>query len=317
MAVGDIYLADQNKNCIYKVNAGGTVIAATITGIGNPYDMCTDYQGNVFALDYRASSGFVYKVDTGSIVISNTIPFGSLLLLMCSDPFDNIYIYSRGDSKIYKISAGTIIATAFITVTGVIKGMCSDSSGNIYYTVESNGTNSYIYKIAAGTNSAVIFVTIAGGNSPGAIHADPFDNIYLIYGSSGAYKIAAGSTPLIPITGLGANCLYICSDPFGNIYIANENTNSKVYKINAGTTFVVAEITTSTYISAIGSDYLGNIFVSAISSTTDYIYKINAGTTTANSLFGVSGGRISRIVLIPTPHDNQQHKPPQCMMGGM
>jgi len=189
------------------------------TGIGRPYDVCTDTMNNLYYTDETNARILKISVQTGAISTvagggtstASGIAATSALLAprnMCIDASGNIYVVN-GQTEIERIDAVTNIITniAGSAIAGYsgdggpataatfkdIFGICTDAAGNIYLVDEENNR---VRKITAATG---IVTTIAGTGSSG-------------YSGDGGPATAARIY----------NSSSITTDPLGNVYFMDQ-----------------------------------------------------------------------------------------------
>lgn len=112
---------------------------------------------------------------------------------ICMDASGSIYVMDQGNGLVRKITSSGIFSS-FVNIVGMACGICSDPSGNLYVA----GTQSRrIYKVTP-TGSVSLF---AGGGQYGCVNGT---------GTLALFGYPVG----------------ICSDPLGNIYVADLGCNS-------------------------------------------------------------------------------------------
>ncbi len=244
-ANGDMYVSDSQNRKIRKVTLSGVVSTfagsgasgatdglGTAASFASPVGICIDASGTIYVAD--ASNAKIRKINPSGLVstflgsgIAGDLdatgtaarfwnPYG-----ICSDISGNLYIADSDNHKIKK-STPTGVVTTFAgsralsgstdgTGTSALfynpQGLCSDASGNIYVADYSN------QEIRQVTSSSVV-TTFAGSTTPGSTNGT---------GSAASFF----------------NPMGVCSDTYGNIYVA-DTYNHKIRKIapsGAVTTF--------------------------------------------------------------------------------
>ncbi len=277
---GNIYVADTQNNRIRKITPSGVVTTFAGSGggyldgtgnaaqFGNPRGLCSDSSGNIYVADiqnYRIrkitpsgvvstiagstpNSSFEGYIDGTGIVSQFRTTSG-----VCSDSLGNIYVADSENQRIRKINSTGVVSTfAGTTISEGIGssarfnnpyGVCSDSSGNIYVADTHNNrirkiTPSGVVSTFAGSGSGVPgfvdgIATFAQFNSPCGLCSDSFGNIYVA--DTGNHRIRK-------ITPSGVVSTFAGSGAWG--YSDGDSTTSQFY-----------------YPFGVCSDFLGNIYV--------------------------------------------------------
>ena len=252
---GNIYVADKQNNRIRKITSTGVVSTFAGSGIAgsddgtvttaqfrNPVGVCADITGNIYVVESynhkvrKISASGVVSTFAGSDIGGYLDGIGTSARFyfpngLCSDSSGNIYVADSGNNRIRKITPSGVVTTlagsgpsgpgGYVDGIGTVAqfnsplGICSDSSGNIYV---ADTNNNRIRKIT----SLGLVSTLAG---------------------SGEGNYADG-------TGTAAKFYFpngVCSDSFGNIYVA-DNGNNRIRKITPSgvvTTFAGSTLTSS------------------------------------------------------------------------
>jgi sugar lactone lactonase YvrE len=280
---GNLFVADDVNSTIRKVTPSGVVTTfAGTTGItgssdgtgsaarfNSPYGVGADHSGNVYVADTLSStiraitpSGVVTTLagtlnQVGSVDATGTSAKFTYPTAICADSNGNLYVADYYNQDIRKVVVSSAAVStlagspAFVgyadgTGTGARFnapfGIVTDSSGNIYLADSGNTT---VRKITA---SAVV-TTVAGSAGAGF--------------SDGAGSSAGFFEPT-----------NICTDPSGNMYVADES-NHTIRKVTPGgvvTTFAGSPGASGSsdgtgsaaqfyYPFGVASDAAGNIFV--------------------------------------------------------
>ena len=228
--------------------SGVRMPVATGTAAKNWYSICSDPQGNIWAV---AQAGDIYKCPAGSTTFTGVGGTSRYWVSICSDPSGNIWAVDYG-GDIYKCPAGS---TTFTGVGGASRAwwsICSDPSGNIWAVV----TGGDIYKCPAGSTT----FTGVGGTSRfwNSICSDPSGNIWATVNGGDIYKCPYGSTTFTGVGGTSRAWVSICSDPSGNIWAVV--TGGDIYKCPSGSTTFTGVGGTSRYWLSICSDPSNNIW---------------------------------------------------------
>ena len=231
MNIINLFAGDASGNSGYSGDGG----VAILSKLHTPTCTCTDLLGNVYITDY--TNNIVRVVNSSGIInnfagIPNQTGYtgdGGLALSakfkgpsgICNDTFGNIYVSDVISNVVRKINPSGIISRFAGNVSGISGysgdggnaidaqlynpyDVCSDLSGNIYIA----DTNNYVIRVV---DLSGIINTYAGNNNLG--NATSYDT---------------------PIIAKNAFLLYpkgICSDNFGNIYIA-DNGNNLIGKVD-------------------------------------------------------------------------------------
>jgi len=295
-------LSVQAQN-IYTVAGTGTV---GYSGDGGPATaakiwpngfITIDPSGNLYIPDYN----MVRKVDAATGIISPFAggeysiagyggdggPATAALLNytwgMASDAAGNVYITDYGNSRVRKVNTSGIISTIAgngsatysgdgdpATTAGLATpaGVCVDASGNVYISTIGDGR---VREVISG-----VIYTFAGNGASG------------FSGNGGPAASAELNRPI-----------GICSDPSGNVYIA-DNNNAQVRSVTSGTINAFCGNTVSGYLGDGGlataaeideatdvkADNAGNLYV------TDFYEKIRV-VNTAGIVSTYAGGGAS------------------------
>ena len=239
-ASGNIYIADQNNDCIRKVTASTGWIS---TIAGNPINAVYGNNGPAASasLNYAHgvgadANGNVYIADTKNMMVRKVTPAGVITTIagigpdsggyggfggdgssataaqlnnpygVAADAAGNVYIADSYNNRIRKVTASngyidTVAGDGTATVLNGPRGVAVDGAGNIYI---ADTDNHRIRKV-----TGVVISTIAG------IGTAAFS------GDSASATLAGLNTP----TG-------VALDTAGNIYIADSG-NNRIRKINA------------------------------------------------------------------------------------
>ena len=288
---GNIFVADSYNNKIRKITPTGIVSTfagsgaiGAIDGIGTaasfnkPKDICSDAADNIYVADYfnnkirkitptgvvttLAGSGISGSTNGTGTAASFNLPEG-----VCTDAIGNIYVGDTQNGKIRKITPTGIVSTfagsgAAGSIDGIgtaasfsqPRGVCADALGNIYV---ADGANFKIRKIS----STGVVSTFAGSGASGSAEG---------VGSSASFYIPTD----------------VCSDAFGNIYVA-DSYNQKIRKITP--TGVVSTFA--------GSGAFGSIDGTATGASFNFPTNLN---TDASGNIYVAGGdnKIRKIVSV-------------------
>jgi streptogramin lyase len=254
--------------------SGVRMPVATGSAMKNWYSICSDPQGNLWAV---AQNGDIYKCPAGSTIFTAVGGTSRTWTCICSDPQGNLWA-GVWNGDIYKCPAGSTTFTAVGGTNLFWQAICSDPSGNIWAVTQTNGD---IYKCPAGSTT----FTAVGGTSRTyySICSDPSGNIWAVVGGGDIYKCPSGSTTFTGVGGTSRAWRSICSDPQGNLWATVYNGD--IYKCPAGSTTFTAVGGTSRYWGRICSDPSGNIW--AVVGGGD-IYKCPSGSTTFTGVGGTS-----------------------------
>lgn len=242
-ASGNIYIADENANCIRKINSAGIITTIAGTGVAgfsgdggpataaqlnNPYDVGVDAAGNVYIADYHNNR--VRKINTSGIIST----------------------YAGNGSSVFSGDGGPATAASFLGPSS----LKIDGAGNIY--INLNATR--ISKInVAGYISTFAGTSITGYsgdggpataaklNNPVAMALDASGNAYIVdqlnhyirkVNTAGIISTIAGTGSAGysgdggPATAAQVNGVWgITTDAIGNIYLG-DHYNYRIRKIN-------------------------------------------------------------------------------------
>ncbi|MBL7720043.1 MAG: T9SS type A sorting domain-containing protein [Flavipsychrobacter sp.] len=251
---GNLYISDGMNSRIRKVNVNTGAITtyagnggsgysgngglAVNAQIGDPQGICLDNAGNLYIAD---RNGYIRKVDKQTGIITTVAGGGTFYFVdgvlatdqLLNQPFNvavdasgNIYI--PGGYIIRKVDAQTGIITTVVSSIGNSGGysgdggpavnaqidcgqtIALDNSGNIYFSQGSNFNASAIRKVDVYTG---IITTIAGNSLSSGYSGDGGPAINALLDQPGHLSI----------------------DAYNNIYFFDQQNNSVIRKIEAGT----------------------------------------------------------------------------------
>jgi sugar lactone lactonase YvrE len=194
-AIGNLYIADTDNDCIRKVDAK-TGIITTIAGGGtsglrdgapaklaklnNPTAVAVDKAGNIFIADWgnnrirkvSADSGIISTI-AGNGTAGNGGDQGPASAAFLNSPFGitldgagNLYIADAGNNCVRKITSGTGIITTLVSKLNTPTCVALGDSGNLYIADQGNNR---ILKVNTITEKAIV---IAGKGGAGDYSGD-------------------------------------------------------------------------------------------------------------------------------------------------
>jgi len=223
-AAGNVYVADENNNAVYKIPVGGGAPVTLGSGFNSPLGVAVDAAGNVFVAD--ASNNAVKEIPVGGGAI---ITLGSGFKVPASlalDAAGNIYVADFGNGAIKKIPVGGGATITLATVSTNTQGVAVDAAGNVYFgTVFGN----QVKMIPVGGGG---LVTLGSGfNQPRGVAVDATGNVYVgDFGNNAVKEIPVGGGAPITLGSGFSGPEGVAIDPAGNIYVA-DGANAAVKKI--------------------------------------------------------------------------------------
>jgi len=214
---GNLYVADQGNNAIYKITSAGTVtilagtgLAGYVNGAGTlarfnaPQGIATDAAGNVYVAD--RSNNMIRKITQAGIV-STFAGTGAYTLAdgdgptvaafnrptgVALDATGNVYVTDQGNTALRKITAAGVVSTLIgntttNTLLNSLAGIATDAQGNMYITDQTGrilfiNTQNILYTLAGKANTTGYLdgsKTTALFSSPTSIAVDANKNIYV------------------------------------------------------------------------------------------------------------------------------------------
>jgi len=223
-AAGNVYVADENNNAVYKIPAAGGVPVVLGSGFSSPLGVAVDAAGDVFVAD--ANNNAVKEIPVGGGAI---ITLGSGFKVPASlavDAAGNVYVADFGNSAIKKIPAGGGATITLATISTNTQGVAVDAAGNVYFaTVFGN----QVKMIPAGGGALVNLGS--GFSQPRGVAVDAAGNVYIADAGNNAIKeIPAGGGAIITLGSGFSGPEDVAIDAAGNIYVA-DSYNAAVKKI--------------------------------------------------------------------------------------
>jgi sugar lactone lactonase YvrE/uncharacterized protein YhhL (DUF1145 family) len=258
---GNIYVADQHLNCVYKVSSSGQLLLkfglyGTSDGqLDEPFGIALDGQGNIYVTEnfnhrvqiFNASGQFLLKIGTqGTGKGQFSYPKGVLV-----DPQGNIYVADKNNHRIQKFNSKGEWLSMFGSY-GIGNGqfnspgsLALDKQGNLYV-----ADYNYIHKFDANGQFIIKFGSQGTGDGqfkyPSDIKVDADGHIYLVdTDNNRILKFAASGSFLFSFGSLGKEAGQfdepngIALDRKGNIYVADQ-WNHRVQKFSITGTFLSA-----------------------------------------------------------------------------
>jgi len=233
-AAGNLYVADPGLKAVEMYPSGsgsGTAGTSVGTGLKAPTGVAVDGAGDLFIAD----SGSVYEVpesQTGAGLnakgqITLKTGLGSQVQL-AADGLGDLYISDASNQKVYELE--NFSAGWSTSLPGVLAPQTVTLSG-------------------------------AAVSAPSAIAVDPYNNLFVVDGSS-VYEITTAGTQTQVLSGVnGINGLAV--DPSGSVYVTATGGTVRIPNVNgtlktADKTSVASGVTNPT---AVTLDSLGNIYV--------------------------------------------------------
>jgi len=223
-AAGNVYVADETNNAVYKIPAAGGTPVAIGSGFSSPLGVALDAAGDVFVAD--ANNNAVKEIPVGGGAI---ITLGSGFKVPASvtvDAAGNVYVADFGNGAIKKIPVGGGPTITLATISTNTEGIAVDAVGNVYFgTVFGN----QVKMIPAG--SGALINVGSGFSQPRGVALDAAGNLYIADTGNNAIKeIPAGGGAMITLGSGFKNPEDVVIDPAGNIYVGDAG-NAAVKKI--------------------------------------------------------------------------------------
>ncbi len=329
-ANGNVYIADRGNLRVRRVDTSGTITtvagngsccfsgdggAATDAGLGRPWDVAFDSDGNMFIAD---AVDWIRKVDTSGVITTAAISSFGTPNGVAVDASGDVFVSENFSNRIGMVDASTQVITRVVgsippgfsgdggletdALMSVPLGLDLDGLGNLFI---AEWGNDRIRRVDAFTG---IITTVAGNGTPtGSIDGeggDPTDDL----GDGGPAVDASLFDPFDVVADSSGN-LYLAD--FGNHRIRKVDTSGIITTV-AGTGVAgfsgdggpatEAQLNGPT---GLAFDHSGNIY---IADWTDYrIRKIEAATGIITTVagngsrgFSGDGDRATDASLIPT-----------------
>jgi len=214
---GNLYVADQGNNAIYKITPTGTVTilagtglagyvngAGTVARFNGPQGIAVDATGNIYVADRNdnmirkiTSAGVVSTfAGTGAYALTNgdgpTVAAFNRPVGVAVDAAGNVYVTDQGNNALRKITPAGVVSTLIgntttTTLLNTLSGIAIDAQGNLYITDQTGrilliNTQSILYTLAGKANTSGFLdgsKTTALFSSPNSIAVDANKNIYV------------------------------------------------------------------------------------------------------------------------------------------
>jgi sugar lactone lactonase YvrE len=229
-ASGNVYISSWRGNCVYKVDAAGTLTVAAgnsrwgHTGDGGPatnaqfrfpYGLAVDGAGNLYIADNgnnavrRVSPAGVITAFAGTGLEGSSGDGGPATSARLYRPWDvavdaagNVYIADAGNSRIRRVSPAGIITTVPGT-TGQYgfyrTSVAVDSAGNVYYPeVENN-----IPQVRRASPAGTVSIVATGVANIGGLAVDGSGLLYISDRSNHRVLRQVGPNLFSPVAGTG------------------------------------------------------------------------------------------------------------------
>lgn len=278
-----VLLAYDAGSSRWRVFSGSAAIptasAATSSYVSNIFSLANGANGQ------WASSG-TYPA-TGTIAATIGTGFGSQPSAFAFDANGNVYTANGASNSVTKITPSGATST-YATVGATPDALAMDSSGNLYV---ANSGSASVTKIAP--SGATTTYTIVGGGTPENMAMDNVGNVYVVNYQGVASSTVTKITPSGVVTSVwatvGMSALDMVIDTSNNIYTLNAGNNS----ISKITPSGVVTTTWATFpvagVSRMLMDSTGNIIVTSLYGTSNYIYKVSPnGVVTSIVNFGTT-----------------------------
>ena len=225
---GNVYIADQNTNTLYKETlSGGSYTQSIISsGFQRAYSVAVDSGGNVFVTDGNAGSVYMETPSGGSYtqtLLANDGAFG-----VGVDSSNNVYTvtlgaqvneYTPAGGGSYTATSNLVTASSCYYATGV----AVDGSGNIY--IACDGSNPfYVQKETPAGGGSYTQTSIGSGLiNPTDVVVDGSGNVYIADSGNNRVLLETFSsgnyTQSVLFSGSGPEGVAL--DGSGNLYIAD------------------------------------------------------------------------------------------------
>jgi sugar lactone lactonase YvrE len=214
---GNLYVADQGNNAIYKITPAGTVTilagtglagyvngAGTIARFNSPQGIAVDAAGNIYVADrndnmirkvtpagivstFAGTGGYALTDGDGPTVATFNRPVG-----VAVDAAGNVYVTDQGNTALRKITPAGAVTTLIGNTTttallNTLSGIAIDAQGNLYITDQTGrilfiNTQNILYTLAGKANTSGFLdgsKTTALFSGPTSIAVDAGKNIYV------------------------------------------------------------------------------------------------------------------------------------------
>ncbi|RZA00572.1 MAG: hypothetical protein EOP47_13590, partial [Sphingobacteriaceae bacterium] len=226
---GNLYVADESDNAVYKVPVGGgsteTIISDCVAR-----GLATDNAGNLYIADINKSA--ILKIPAGG---GEPVPLGNFGSPggVAADNAGNIFVIDWGDNKLYKMladgSSQRLIGEFYYAIDVAV-----DLEGNAYV---ADYYTSDITKFPVDGSEKVAIHTNQNGIQ--TIGVDAADNIYFANGGGNIYKIPpGGGDEMIAATGFNS-IIDFSTGKDGELFFMDINYQKTIQKITpAGGYFI-------------------------------------------------------------------------------
>ena len=227
---GNLYVADQGNNAVYKITSTGTVSILAGTGLGGyvngagttarfnaPQGIATDATGNIYVADRNnnmirkiTSAGVVSTLaGTGAPALTDgdgpTVATFNRPVGVATDATGNIYVTDQGNVALRKVTPTGVVSTLIgntttKTLLNTLAGIAIDTQGNMYITDQTGrilfiNTQNILYTLAGKANTTGFLdgsKTTALFSNPTSIAVDASKNIYVTdYNNNRVRKLVA------------------------------------------------------------------------------------------------------------------------------
>jgi hypothetical protein len=287
---GNIYVGNYGGTTVSVFAPGQTVPIATLTGLGEPYDLMFDGGGDLYVTNYTSNTVSIFSAAAISAALSSgtAAPTTTLNGLdgpkrMAFDRNGNLVVVNFVNNTVSMFSAAAIssaLSSGTATPTTTLNGLNQpydllfDAAGNLYVNNYGAGTVS-IFAPGKTTPTA----TLKGLLEPHFMVMDPSGDLYVSSDENNTvstYSAAAISTAIANPSGfvMPTGTLTGLDDPYrmtfdtnGNLYVTNFGNNT-VSVFAAGSTTPSATLTGMNGPWAPVFDTSGNLYVGNLNGTT-------------------------------------------------
>ncbi len=183
-SAGNVYIADQNTNKLYKETLSGGSYTQSIvsSGFSRAYSVAVDSNGNVFVTDANTGSVYLETPSGGSYTQTLLATDGAFGVGV--DAGDNVYTvtisavvnkYAPAGGSSYTATSDIVTATSCFYATGV----AVDASGSIY--IACDGSNPYYVQreTPSGGGHYTQSTVGSGLTNPTGVAVDSSGNVYI------------------------------------------------------------------------------------------------------------------------------------------
>jgi DNA-binding beta-propeller fold protein YncE len=222
---GNVYIADFNKDALYKWTAANNTMTPLVpSGLNNADGVAVDAAGNVYVADFGDNT--IQKWTAANRKVTPLVISGlNQPEAVAVDGAGNLYIADAGDNSIKEWTAANQELTVLVSSgLSAPAGVAVDIAGNVY--IADNGNDAIKeWMAASGTVTTLVSSGLAG---PVGVAVDGSGNVYIGDSANQAVKkwiAASNSVTTLMSAGLSGS-FGVAVDGMGNIYIADTGSAS-------------------------------------------------------------------------------------------